>query len=97
MSNHEDDFTAFVGQAWPRLFRTAYALTLDVPAADDLLQASLVKVFVHWRKVEQAESPEAYVRRVLVNQASSTWRSRARRPEVLSAEPWELRARPGDA
>jgi RNA polymerase sigma-70 factor (sigma-E family) len=82
-----DDFTAYVEGAWPRLFRTAYALTGDVASADDLLQATLVKVYVHWRKVLRADSPDAYVRRIMVNQAASTWRSRGRRPEVLSPEP----------
>jgi RNA polymerase sigma-70 factor (sigma-E family) len=82
-----DDYTAYVEGAWPRLFRTAYALTGDVAAADDLLQATLVKVYVHWRKVRRADAPDAYVRRIMVNQAASTWRSRGRRPEVLTPEP----------
>jgi len=82
-----EDYTAYVEGAWPRLFRTAYALTGDVSSADDLLQATLVKVYVHWRKVLRADSPDAYVRRIMVNQAASTWRSRGRRREVLASEP----------
>lgn len=87
MGTATDDYTAYVEESWARLFRTAYALTGDVTAADDLMQATLVKVFVSWRKVRKADSVDAYVRRVMVNQATSTWRSRARRPEVLTAEP----------
>lgn len=82
-----DDYTAYVEGAWPRLFRTAYALTGDVAAADDLLQGTLVKVYVHWRKVRRADAPDAYVRRIMLNQAASTWRGKGRRPEVLSPEP----------
>lgn len=82
-----EDYTAYVQGAWPRLFRTAYALTGDVTSADDLLQATLVKVYVHWRKVQRADAPDAYVRRIMANQATSAWRSRGRRPEVLTPEP----------
>jgi RNA polymerase sigma-70 factor (sigma-E family) len=82
-----EEYTAYVEGAWPRLFRTAYALTGDVSSADDLLQGTLVKVYVHWRRVLRADSPDAYVRRMMVNQAASTWRARRNRPEVLTAEP----------
>ena len=82
-----EDYTAYVEGAWQRLFRTAYALTGDVPAAEELLQSTLVKVYVSWRRVARADSRDAYVRRVMVNQAASGWRSRRRRDEVLTAEP----------
>lgn len=94
MRRAEQDYTDFVTDAWSRLFRTAYALTGSRDAAEELLQATLVKVYVHWRKVNRAESPNAYVRRVMVNQASSHWRTVHRRREVLTAE---HRDRPGPA
>ena len=82
-----EDYTAYVEGAWQRLFRTAYALTGDVRQAEELLQTTLVKVFVSWRKVSRADSRDAYVRRMMVNQATSGWRSRRHRDEVLSPEP----------
>ena len=82
-----DDYTEYVEAAWPRLFRTAYALTGDVNRADELLQSTLVKVYVNWRKVVRAEAPDAYVRRIMVNEGTSFWRSRRHRREVLTAEP----------
>jgi RNA polymerase sigma-70 factor (sigma-E family) len=82
-----EDYTAYVEGAWQRLFRTAYALTGDVRAAEELLQGTLVKVYVSWRKVARADSRDAYVRRVMVNHASSGWRSRRHRDEVLTADP----------
>ena len=82
-----EDYTAYVEGAWQRLFRTAYALTGDVRAAEELLQSTLVKVYVSWRRVARADSRDAYVRRVMVNQATSGWRSRRHRDEVLTAEP----------
>jgi RNA polymerase sigma-70 factor (sigma-E family) len=81
-----DEYTAYVTEAWPRLFRTAYALTGHPSLADDLLQATLVKLFVSWRRVRQADSVDAYTRTVMVNLARSTWRSRARRSELLTDE-----------
>ncbi len=90
-----DEYTAYVTTAWPRLFRTAYALTGHPTLADDLLQATLVKLFVSWRRVRQADSVDAYARTVMVNLARSTWRSRARRSEMLTEEPVPLPAREG--
>jgi RNA polymerase sigma-70 factor (sigma-E family) len=81
-----EEFTSYATDAWPRLFRTAYALTGDVPAADELLQATLVKVYLHWSRVMRAESPDAYVRRMMVNQAASSWRALTRRTEVASVD-----------
>ena len=68
------------------MFRVAYALTGDQASAEDLLQRTLVKAFVHWKRVSRAEAPDAYVRRMLVNESALSWRARKRRPEVLTAE-----------
>ncbi|MFJ5880338.1 SigE family RNA polymerase sigma factor [Kitasatospora cineracea] len=74
-------FAEFVGQRSGALFRTAYALTGDVHVAEDLVQEALERACRHWRKVAAADSPEAYVRRVLVNLANDRWRRRSRRGE----------------
>jgi RNA polymerase sigma-70 factor (sigma-E family) len=84
-----EDFTTYVEASWARMFRTAYALTGDVGNAEDLLQRTLVKAFVHWKKVAQAEAPDAYVRRMMVNEAASTWRGSLRRREILTDDPPE--------
>jgi RNA polymerase sigma-70 factor (sigma-E family) len=91
----EEDFTDFVEQSWSRLFRTAHALTGDRSAAEDLLQTTLVKTYVHWRKVAAAETPDAYVRRIMVNSATSSWQRRRRRREVLRDDPTDLARDPG--
>ncbi|WP_141014997.1 SigE family RNA polymerase sigma factor [Nocardioides sambongensis] len=83
-----EEFTAYVEAAWSRLFRTAYALTGSIDAADDLLQASLIKVYANWRRVRRADQQDAYVRRILVNQATSTWRRASTRREVVTDDPW---------
>ena len=68
------------------MYRVAYALTGDQASAEDLLQRTLVKAFVHWKRVARAEAPDAYVRRMLVNESALSWRARKRRPEVLTAD-----------
>jgi RNA polymerase sigma-70 factor (sigma-E family) len=57
----------FVCGQQPALLRAAYLLTGDRSAAQDLVQETLVRVLMHWRRVERADAPEAYVRRVLLN------------------------------
>ncbi|MZE51209.1 SigE family RNA polymerase sigma factor, partial [Streptomyces sp. SID5770] len=49
---NDSDFSAFVAARWSRLVRIAYMLTGDFHEAEDLVQATLVKVGTHWRRVE---------------------------------------------
>ena len=67
------DFEAFVHGSSGRLLRTAYLLTGDRAEAEDLLQATLMRVARHWRAAERAADP--YATRVLINLS----RDRARR------------------
>lgn len=72
------DFSRFVAGRWRALTHTAYLLTGDFHEAEDLVQATLVKVYPHWRRV-RPDTAEQYVRRALVN----TNRSRHRRRRVV--------------
>jgi RNA polymerase sigma-70 factor (sigma-E family) len=63
-----DDFSAYVAVRWQRLLRTSYLLAGDRHAAEDLLQTTLVKAYVQWDRVRRADSPDAYVRRMLLNE-----------------------------
>ena len=60
-------FEEFVAARWAALYRTAYLLTGQQAEAEDVLQATLVKAFASWGRIERADSAEAYVRRMLVN------------------------------
>jgi len=73
----DDEFTAFVEARWSTLYRTAYLMVGEHGAAEDLVQTALSKAYVAWAKVRIAESAEAYVRKVLVNTALSTFRRRS--------------------
>ena len=68
------EFEEFVAARAGALQRTAYLLTRDHALAEDLVQTSLAKAWLSWGRIET--SPEAYVRRVMVNVFSSWWRRR---------------------
>ena len=69
------DFEAYVAARGPALLSFAYVLTRDAQLAEDLTQTALAQAYRHWSRVERAEHPDAYVRKVLVN-AHLSWRRR---------------------
>lgn len=79
--SEREEFDAFVVGAWARLFRTAHALTGNRQDAEDMLQNAFVKAYSNWRKVRRADSPEAYVHRIVTNETISAWRRRWRQVE----------------
>lgn len=80
---------------WPRLVRTAYAVSRDRGVAEDAVQTAFAKAFRSWRRISRLEAPEAYLRRMVVNEVLNDHRRARRRHEVASAEPPE-RVAPGD-
>ncbi|MFF8727641.1 SigE family RNA polymerase sigma factor [Streptomyces sp. NPDC015171] len=73
-----EEFQSFMVGRWPRLMRTAFLLTGEQHAAEDLVQSTLEQVFVAWRRVGAADDPEAYVRRVMINAHARRHRRRLR-------------------
>jgi RNA polymerase sigma-70 factor (sigma-E family) len=67
-------FREFVVARSPALLRTAWMLTGDAAAAEDLVQTALARTWPHWERVAEGR-PEAYVRRVMVR-AHASWRAR---------------------
>ena len=62
MRGQDEAFTEFaLGQA-PALRRLAYGLVGDWHGADDLVQGTFERAFVHWRRVRSADEPAAYPR-----------------------------------
>jgi RNA polymerase sigma-70 factor (sigma-E family) len=78
------EFEEWMAARQHRLLRTAYLLTGEVHAAEDLTQTTLAKVYLAWDRVSAAESVDAYARRMLLNEHTSTWRRLWRQREVLS-------------
>ncbi len=78
----EDEFSAYVGERQRRLVRFAYLLTGDAHEAEDLVQSALARVYRRWSAIEG--TPDAYVRRAIVNEHRSWWRRTWRHREVVS-------------
>ncbi|KND39986.1 MULTISPECIES: SigE family RNA polymerase sigma factor [Streptomyces] len=76
------EFQSFVVGRWPRLLRTAFLLTGEQHAAEDLVQSTLERAYVAWRRVGAADDPDAYVRRVMIN--AHARRHRRRLKEFLA-------------
>ncbi len=72
----EAAFEEFVLHRQAQLFRSAYLLTGDRGHAEDLVQSALERTYRHWRRVDSAGNPAAYVQRIMINLANDRWRSR---------------------
>ncbi|NHI09701.1 ECF subfamily RNA polymerase sigma-24 subunit [Streptomyces sp. KO7888] len=78
----DEEFRDFVTGRWPGLMRTAFLLTGDRYAAEDLVQSTLERAYTAWRRVSAADDPDAYVRRVMIN--AHARRHRRRLKEFLA-------------
>jgi RNA polymerase sigma-70 factor (sigma-E family) len=90
----EVEFTAFVAERTHALFRTAYALTGNQHAAEDLLQTALAKLVLSWNRI--SSDPEAYARRIIYREHVSVWRRMWKRNELPTADPPNGRTVEGD-
>lgn len=86
MKPDDADFSEFVEAAGTGLLRTSFLLVGNAADAEDLVQVALEKTYRNWSKICTADHPEAYVRRILVNSATSRWRKTRSRPRVTSDE-----------
>jgi RNA polymerase sigma-70 factor (sigma-E family) len=80
----DQDFVSYVEARTPALLRLAYLLSGDPHLAEDLVQESLARAHRRWHEVVRADSPHAYVRRIVVNQHLS-WRRRRSSGELAVA------------
>lgn len=78
-----EEFAAWASGRQGALLRTALLLTGDRHRAEDLVQDALVKVALRWRRLRD-QQPDAYARRILINDHVSRWR-RTRREVPLPA------------
>jgi RNA polymerase sigma-70 factor (sigma-E family) len=72
-------FEQFAVARLPSLVRYAIVLTGDRYLAQDIVQEVLARAQVRWRRISAADSPEAYVRRMVLNEYLSWRRSWAAR------------------
>lgn len=75
MTSVEAEFTAFATARTPALYRSAWMLCGDRHTAEDLVQETLAKVYVAWRR--SIENPAAYAQTTLVRTFISRRRQRS--------------------
>ena len=66
--SRDDEYTEYVAARLSSLRRLAAVLCDDWQRADDLVQATLTKLYVHWSRMRAASHPDAYARTVLVRE-----------------------------
>jgi RNA polymerase sigma-70 factor (sigma-E family) len=81
-----DEFTEFVAARQQALRWVAYLLCQDWYHADDLVQVTITRLYVHWHRVRLMDRPEAYARTILVRTFISERRSGWARNVSLSGE-----------
>lgn len=81
-SSRDEQYAAFVAARQAHLRRVAYALCGDWHRAEDVLQTSLVKLYLAWPRIHSAGREEAYARQIIVratiDEARRPWRRRER-------------------
>ena len=67
MRTYDEDYVEFVEARQAVLRRIAYAVCRDDSRAEDVLQESLVKLYLAWPRVGGTGREEAYARKIIVN------------------------------
>lgn len=84
MDDRDRAFTEYVDARAATMLRTAVHLCAgDTAAAEDLVQNTLVRTYVSWRKVRDPGLRDAYVRRIMVRLAARP----SRRPTPVERLP----------
>jgi RNA polymerase sigma-70 factor (sigma-E family) len=83
----DERFATYVRERGDHHLRVAVLLTGDWHAAEDLMQASLVKLYRAWPRLGTGADPDAYLRRIVINTHRSWWRARWRRETPAAALP----------
>ena len=65
--DQDGDFSDYASARWGTLVRSAVFLGCNLEEAHDLVQTTLLRCYIAWRKVEKAHDRDAYVYRILLN------------------------------
>lgn len=87
-------FDDFVGLRLAALLRYATVLTCDPHLAEDITQEVLLRAQSRWSRIVQLEQPEAYVKRMVLNEFLSWRRRRAARTVPMSQDGLDAAAGP---
>jgi RNA polymerase sigma-70 factor (sigma-E family) len=82
--SRDDEYTEYVSARIMSLRRTAYMLCQDWHRADDLVQATITQLYVHWARARAADHIDAYARTIMVREFLGERRSAWARRVSLS-------------
>ena len=85
VESDDDDFVAWVNARQGSLLRYAYLLTGEPHSAEDLVQTALAKAYLKWDSLEHAAARTSWVRRIITNEHTSSWRRPWRKHEVVNS------------
>jgi RNA polymerase sigma-70 factor (sigma-E family) len=74
-SRRDDEFTQYVAARLGALRRLAFLLCQDWHRADDLVQATITRLYVHWGRASVLDHTDAYTRTILVREFLGEQRS----------------------
>lgn len=83
-------FDVFYARQRKPLIALGYAVTGSRSAAEDLAQDALAAAFGSWDEIATKDNPGAWVRRILLNKASSAYRRRLAEMRALARRPRDL-------
>ena len=83
----DEQFREFMRGRWPAMVRLAYGLTGDLGHAEDVAQAAFARAYASWSRVARTGNPEAYVRRIVINENNSRFRRRRVAESLVDAVP----------
>jgi RNA polymerase sigma-70 factor (sigma-E family) len=83
----DEEFRDFMRGRWPAMVRLAYGLTGDLGHAEDVAQAAFARAYASWSRVARTGDPDAYVRRIVINENNSRFRRRRVAESLVDAVP----------
>ena len=83
----DEEFRDFMRGRWPAMVRLAYGLTGDQGHAEDVAQAAFARAYASWSRVARTGDPDAYVRKIVINENLSRFRKRRVTEDLVGAVP----------
>ena len=83
----DEEFREFMRGRWPAMVRLAYGLTGDLGHAEDVAQGAFARAYASWERVMRTGDPDAYVRRIVINENNSRFRKRRVAEHLVDAVP----------
>jgi RNA polymerase sigma-70 factor, ECF subfamily len=87
-----DDFAAFYAASYRRLVGQLFVVLGDLNEAEDVVQEAFTRAAARWPRVRAYDAPEAWVRRVALNEAFTVLRRAKRQLRLLGRLPSDREA-----